>query len=109
MNQLNSDKQALVLAHLVEANSIRSTERLTGINRDTIMRLGLKVGQACHRLHDQTMRNLHVPLLQIDEQWSFVNKKQKHLAEDDPPEFGDQWTYVAESITHRAIIAYRVG
>jgi hypothetical protein len=30
---------------LAEGSSIRSIERITGIHRDTIMRLGVKVGQ----------------------------------------------------------------
>ncbi len=39
MNSLNTEDQAHVIAALVEGNSIRSVERMTGIHRDTIMRL----------------------------------------------------------------------
>lgn len=38
-NNLKLDKQAVVVAALAEGSSIRSIERMTGIHRDTIMRL----------------------------------------------------------------------
>ena len=46
-NVLNTDKQIAVIAALAEGSSIRSIERMTGIHRDTIMRLGVRVGQGC--------------------------------------------------------------
>lgn len=52
MNQLPVSKQASVVASLVEGNSIRATERMSQVHRDTIMRLGVDAGEACGRLHD---------------------------------------------------------
>jgi transposase len=57
-NILNKHKQIAVVAALAEGSSIRSVERMTGIHRDTIMRLGVKVGQSCTDLMDITMRDL---------------------------------------------------
>jgi hypothetical protein len=45
-NVLPKDKQIAVIEALAEGSSIRSIERLTGIHRDTIMRLGVRVGKA---------------------------------------------------------------
>jgi transposase-like protein len=39
MNRRNFDKRVQAIHCLVEGNSIRSTERLVGAHRDTIMRL----------------------------------------------------------------------
>ena len=39
-NVLNTDKQIAVIAALAEGSSIRAIERMTGVHRDTIMRLG---------------------------------------------------------------------
>ena len=39
MNILRREKQETAIAALVEGASIRSVERMTGIHRDTIMRL----------------------------------------------------------------------
>jgi transposase-like protein len=44
-NELKSEKKAQVVSLLCEGNSIRSIERITGIHRDTVMRLGVPVGQ----------------------------------------------------------------
>ena len=46
-NVLNTDKQIAVISALAEGSSIRSIERITGVHRDTIMRLGVRVGQGC--------------------------------------------------------------
>jgi hypothetical protein len=69
MNDLPRDKEIKAIAALTEGVSIRVTERLTGIHRDTIMRLGVCVGESCAVLHDQLVLNLHVNLLEFDEAW----------------------------------------
>ena len=38
MNNLSRDQQIAIIACLTEGQSIRATERITGIHRDTIMR-----------------------------------------------------------------------
>jgi len=58
MNILPFDKQVQVISALTEGCSIRSTERLTTVNRNTIMSLSLRVGEGCERLHDGMMRDL---------------------------------------------------
>lgn len=52
-----------ILAALVESNSIRGTARQLDVNKDTVMKLGVDVGQGCARLHDWMMRDLDVPAL----------------------------------------------
>ena len=70
-NVLNLDKKITIIGALAEGNSIRSIEPMTGVHRDTIMRLGVPVGQSCTALMDEKMRNLlHVdpavsPLLAV--------------------------------------------
>ncbi len=75
MNVLPREKQIAAIAALTEGCSIRATERLTNIHRDSIMRLGVRVGEGCARLHDCMMRDLHAPILEFDEIWSYVGKK----------------------------------
>lgn len=69
------DVAARAIQCLVEGCSIRSTERLTGLNRNTIMRLLILVGARCSRLMDTRMRNLRPKYLQLDEIWPYVGKK----------------------------------
>jgi hypothetical protein len=84
MNILPRDKQIAVISALTEGCSIRATERLTSIHRDTIMRLGVRVGDGCAELHDEMMRFVQVNRLELDEMWSFVGKKQRRVKQTDP-------------------------
>jgi len=57
-NHLSPESRKEVISALAEGNSIRSIERMTGIHRDTIMRLGVRVGNGCAAIMDAKMRNL---------------------------------------------------
>src|SRR5277367_1825215 len=109
MNNLPRDKQIDILAALSEGMSIRAVERLTGVHRDTIMRLGARVGRGCEELHDRVMVGLRVGRLELDELWAYVGKKQRHLKRTDSREKGDQYTFIALASSSRAIVAYRTG
>jgi IS1 family transposase len=109
MSQLSRNQQIQVIGALTEGVSIRSIERMTGIHRDTIMRLGARVGRGCAELHDRTMVGIRTGRLELDELWAYVGKKQRHLKRGDSPEKGDQYTFVALASTSRAIVAYRTG
>ena len=65
-NVLSTDKQIAVIGALAEGSTIRSIERITGIHRDTIMRLGVRAGKSCARLLDAKMRNLGCQHIQFD-------------------------------------------
>lgn len=109
MNILPRDKQIAVISALTEGCSIRSVERLTGIHRDTIMRLGVRVGEGCAVLHDDIMQFVQVNRLELDELWSYVGKKQRQVKETDPADLGDQYVFLGIDGTRKAIISYRVG
>ena len=49
-NELKTEKKVLAISMLCEGSSIRATERVTGIHRDTIMRLGVRVGEGCKQI-----------------------------------------------------------
>jgi transposase-like protein len=71
------DKAEMCLRLLVEGNSIRSTERVTGVNRNTILDLLVLVGEKCERLLNDKIRGLSVNDVQADEMWGFVGMKEK--------------------------------
>ena len=108
-NVLNTNKQIAVISALAEGSSIRSIERMTGVHRDTIMRLGVKVGQGCTALMDEKMRNLRCTRLEMDEIWGFIGKKEKHVKIDDPPEVGSVWTFCAIDADTKLVPAFRCG
>jgi len=89
------DKALLAIQLLIEGTSVRTVERITGLHRDTILRLLVLAGERCIALIDTTMRNLHCEYIRADEIWSFVAKKQRNVKVDDPDEVGDAWVFVA--------------
>src|ERR1700730_16469798 len=105
----STDAAAKALQCLLEGCSIRSTERLTGLNRNTIMRLLEVAGERCEKLMDIKLRNLNCRYVQCDEIWSFVGKKQRHVRKDDSTEVGDQWVFVAEDADTKLIASYHIG
>lgn len=108
-NVLNTDKQIAVIGALAEGSSIRSIERITGIHRDTIMRLGVRVGQRCTAMMDAKMRNLPCQRLEMDEIWGFVGKKANAVKRNDPTGIGDVWTWCAIDSETKLVPAFMVS
>jgi len=108
-NVLSKDKQIAVVSALVEGSSIRSIERMTGINRNTIMNLGVRVGKGCTALLDAKMRDLPCRYLQFDEVWGFSGKKERHCSVDDNPEYGDVWTFCAIDAETKLVPSFKCG
>ena len=108
-NVLSTDKKIAVIGALAEGSSIRAIERMTGVHRDTIMRLGVYVGQRCTALLDQTMRDLPCTRLEMDEIWGFIGKKDRNRRVDDDPQFGNVWTFCAIDAETKLVPAFRVG
>jgi IS1 family transposase len=108
-NILNIDKQIAIIGQLAEGSSIRSIERITGVHRDTIMRLGVKVGQGCTSLLDAKMRNLSCTRLEVDEIWGFVGKKDRLAKRGEDPTLGSVWTYCAIDAETKLVPAFKIG
>lgn len=89
---------------------MRSVERMTGVNRETVGTLLLRLGDGCADLLDRTMRDLPCRRLEIDELWAFVGKKQRHVTKmDDRSRVGDTWTFVALDAETKLVPAFLVG
>ncbi|MDP8995852.1 MAG: transposase, partial [Pseudomonadota bacterium] len=109
MNVLPLELQAQIIASLCDGLSIRSVERLTGVHRDTIMRLGVRIGQGCEHVHDGLMQNLQPAFIELDETWAYVGKKQRKVNEADGSEVGDHYTFIGMDAVNKTVISYRVG
>jgi IS1 family transposase len=107
-NVLNIDKQIAIIGALTEGSSIRSIERVTGVHRDTIMRLGVKVGQGCARILDSSMRNLPCNRLEMAEIWGFVGKKDRNVRIGEEG-VGSVWTFCAIDAETKLVPAFKVG
>jgi hypothetical protein len=106
-NNLPTEKKVNVIAMLAEGSSIRAIERITGVNRNTIMNLGVRVGQEYARIQDKKMRNIQTAEIQVDEIWGFVGKKKQVNAWADG--VGAVWTFVALDRDTKLIPSFWVG
>ncbi len=111
MNITPMEKQIQILNTLIEGCSIRSTERMTGIHRDTIIRLLVRVGNKCQKVLDSLVRNFHCERMQVDEIWCYVKKKEKHLTMEEKALgiYGDKYVFVGIDADTKLVPAFEVG
>ncbi len=109
--RLDMEKAVLCLNLLTEGSSIRSTERVSGVHRDTIMRLLRLAGAKCEALLSRLVRNVPVQDVQCDELWSFVGMKEKTKVRkgETDPELGDAYTFLGIERTSKLLLAHHVG
>jgi len=112
MNKLDPNKQAQVVGALVEGNSIRATVRITGVAKNTIVKLLVELGAACSNYLDEHLVNLNCHRVQVDEIWSFCYAKAKNVTPEiaaKNPFAGDVWTWVAIDADSKLIPSWIVG
>ena len=105
------EKATEVLQHLLEGCSVRSTERITGVHRDTILRLLVVAGEKCERLMAERVKNIPASDVQCDELWGYVFKKEGHkwIAEADRKDIGDSWCFVGMERKTKLVLAWHLG
>jgi IS1 family transposase len=110
MNVSAADRKLTIVSALVEGTSIRSIERMTGVHRDTIMRLGLNVGNDCARFLDTRVKNVKAQKVQVDEIWTYVFKKQARISVDESAAgIGDRYVFVGIDAETKLVISHLVG
>jgi len=92
---------------LCEGTSIRAIERITGVNQNTIMSLGKRVGDACAKIMDKKMRDLTCNQIEVDEIWGFIGAKNKNARK--AKAYGDVWTFIAIDAATKLIPTFKVG
>ena len=109
--RLDMDKAVLCLSLLTEGSSIRSTERITGIHRDTICSLLRVAGAKCEALLNRLVRHVPVADVQADELWCFVGMKErtKKIKKNSDPEMGDAYTFVGIERDSKLALAHHMG
>jgi transposase-like protein/IS1 family transposase len=100
----------LCLQLLVEGNSIRAAQRITGVEKKTILALLILIGERCEDLIEKRIRNIKVRDVQLDEIWCFVQCKQKTKNRLGKGEgFGDYYCFTAIEHFTKLILAWHLG
>jgi IS1 family transposase len=110
-NILKAEKRAAVISALCEGNSVNSTVRMTGVAKNTILKLLVELGAVCGAYQDTVLRNLPCKRVQVDEIWSFCYAKQKNVpaAKVGTFGFGDVWTFTAIDAETKLVPSFLVG
>ena len=109
MNVVPRDRKISILNALVEGNSIRSIERMTGTHRDTICRLLRATGERCQVVMDEKMEGVQVKEIQLDEVWGYVRKKDRNLTPQDGTDVGSQYVFVAMEAKTKLLPSFVIG
>jgi transposase-like protein/IS1 family transposase len=104
-------KIELVLRLLLEGNSIRSIERITGIEKKTITRVLLLAGEHCEELMSRKIKGVAVKDVEADEIWGFVQCKNRHKLYRGitDPKVGDSYTWVGIERNTKLVLAWHLG
>ncbi len=102
-------KPVMAVQCLLEGCSIRATERLTRLNRNTIYASVdyLRLPQRSNYEHHD--ERLHSRYWQVDEIWTYCGKKQRRARKEDGPDVADQWVFVAIGEETKVVPAFHVG
>lgn len=112
MKRISKEKRTLILALLVEGNTINGICRMLKMGKPTLLRFLNEVGEACEDWHDRHFVDLEVNRLELDEQWSFVHTHKERMEKKERqlnPKKGDFWLWAALDPDSKAIITWHTG
>jgi transposase-like protein/IS1 family transposase len=108
---LPEDKAILCLQLLLERNSLRAIERITGVHKNTLITLMVLAGERCERVMERRIRGVAVKDVEADEIWGFVQMKRNTRLhkEIEDPFVGDAFTFVGIERNTKLILAWQLG
>jgi hypothetical protein len=111
MNRTSIEQRAQIVSLLVEGNGINAITRITGVAKNTVLKLLAELGEACEAFHDENVRGLTSKRIQADEIWSFCYAKKKNVPAQYQGEFGfgDVWTWTAIDADSKLMVSWLIG
>lgn len=106
--RLSTDKRALVLAALCEGTPINAVTRITGVAKETILRIIRETGEALGMYMSQNFRDLPCARIEIDEQWQYVHTHGQRMMKKEDGK-GDYWLWCAVDPDTKLVFSHRIG
>jgi transposase-like protein/IS1 family transposase len=103
------DKMLMAVKLLVEGNSIRSIQRITGLDQNTIMKVLVLAGEKCEKVMGRFVRNIAVRDIECDELWSFLGKKERRVRQEDDQNLGDCYVFVGIERNTKLVLNVAMG
>jgi IS1 family transposase len=79
---------------------------MAGVDKDTVLRLLVEVGEFCSIYQYHALRNLPCKRLEMDEIWAYCGSKKKNATK---PGQGDIWTFTAIDADTKLMVSWLVG
>lgn len=111
MNRLTREERAKILQMMAEGVSLRAISRMTGVSRNTGLKLLADAGMAFAAYQDRVLVNLPCKRIQVDEIWAFCYAKEKNVptAKAAPKQAGDLWTWTAIDADTKLVPSWLIG
>jgi transposase-like protein/IS1 family transposase len=108
---IGTAKAEQVIRCLIEGMGIRSTVRITGVAKNTVLDLLTLVGQRCKLFMEDAVVGVPVKDVQADEIWSFVYCKDKTRKKLSLPVafYGDRYCFVGFERHNKLALAWHLG
>jgi IS1 family transposase len=105
------EKAILATRLLLEGNSLSSTERITDLDRNTITKLLILVGEKCEKIMGRLVVNVPVKDVECDEIWGFIQKKEGHKRPEEQHNetIGDAYCFVAIERNIKLVLNFALG
>lgn len=111
-NVMAHQKRQMILRLLCEGNSLRSTARITGSDKKSIGKLILSLGRCCKTFLDEQLRDLNLRHIEVDEIWTFVQKKQARLTVEEKAlegKIGDVYLWTCIDQDSKSLVTYALS
>ena len=105
--RIDSAKGIQIVHLLCEGVGIRAAARLSGVSNRAVLNVLRSAGLHCAALLNAKLRNLKPTHVEIDEAWTFVQKKQYHAK--DHPVFGDQYCWLSIDEPTKLILNWQIS
>lgn len=108
--RIGLDRAAQIIELLCEGMAVRAVARVTDTHVQTILDLLVLLGERCSTFEAETIRDIHVDDVEIDEIWGYVYCKaataeRKKIVGG----CGDAWCFTAIEKTSKLMLAWHMG
>src|SRR5436305_3217768 len=109
--QLPLEKALLCLHLLCEGNAVRAVERIVEVDKKTILKLLVQVGEGCERMLAERVKDVPVKDVQADELWTYIRCKQgtRERRKISDPDAGDAYCYIGLETNSKLVLAWHLG
>jgi transposase-like protein/IS1 family transposase len=108
--RIDLDQAAQAIGLLCEGMSVRAVCRITGLNKQTVLRLVVRAGRGIAEYSERTIRGLAVAEVECDELWGYTYcKRATQKIRDFGSHVGDLYSYLAIDRNTKLILASAYG